>query len=132
MIFKNAYAGWESVDKAHEKNFFDFEFITWMAWTWQTAAFFIFIAICLTVMVIWEKKVPGGTPRRGILGLDTTRGDRLFVSLLGSAFIHLAWLGLVGSLLWIATIICVAYFVLVFNFLINQPHYFVLRLFIFY
>ena len=49
-------------------------------------------------MLIWEKKVPGGSPRKGILGIDTTRGDRLFVSLLGSAFIHLAWLGLVGSL----------------------------------
>ena len=53
MIFTSAYAGWESVDKAHEKSFFDFEFITWMAWTWQTAAFFIFIAICLTIMIIW-------------------------------------------------------------------------------
>ena len=42
-------------------------------------------------MYFWEKKVPGGSPRKGILGLDTTRGDRLFVSLLGSAFIHLAW-----------------------------------------
>ena len=77
---------------------------------------YIFIAVCITVMYFWEKKVPGGSPRRGILGLDTTRGDRLFVSLLGSAFIHLAWLGLVGSLLWIATIICVAYFVLVFKY----------------
>ena len=62
------------------------------------------------------KKVPGGSPRKGILGLDTTRGDRLFVSLLGSAFIHLAWLGLVGSLLWIASIICVAYFIVVFKY----------------
>ena len=26
-----------------------------------------------------EKK-PGGSPRKGILGLDTTRGDRLFLS----------------------------------------------------
>ena len=67
-------------------------------------------------MLIWEKYSPGGNPRKGILGLDTTRGDRLFVSLLGSAFIHLAWLGLVGSMLWIATIICVAYFVLVFKY----------------
>ena len=33
-----------------------------------------------------------------------------------SAFIHLAWLGLVGSMLWIATIICVAYFVIVFKY----------------
>jgi hypothetical protein len=39
---------------------------------------------------------PGGAPRDGILGLRTTRGDRLFISLLGSAYIHLAWLGLVG------------------------------------
>ena len=49
------------------KRVFDFEFITWMAWTWQTAAFFIFIALCLTAMVIWEKKSPGGIhPRKGI------------------------------------------------------------------
>ena len=78
--------------------------------------FFYFHSAMYYSDVFWEKKVPGGSPRRGILGLDTTRGDRLFVSLLGSAFIHLAWLGLVGSLLWIATIICVAYFVLVFKY----------------
>ena len=90
-------------------------FLGWLG-TWQTAAFFIFIALCITVMLVWEKKVPGGSPRKGILGLDTTRGDRLFVSLLGSAFIHLAWLGLVGSLLWIASIICVAYFIVVFKY----------------
>ena len=109
-------ASWDSVSESREKGFFDFEFITWMAWTWQTAAFFIFIALCIAVMLLWEKKVPGGSPRKGILGLDTTRGDRLFISLLGSAFIHLAWLGLVGSVLWIASIICVAYFVVVFKY----------------
>ena len=53
-------ATWDSVSKSREKGFFDFEFITWMAWTWQTAAFFVFIALCLTAMVLWEKKVPGG------------------------------------------------------------------------
>ena len=67
-------------------------------------------------MYIWEKKVPGGTPRRGILGLDTTRGDRLFVSLLGSAFIHLAWLGLTDMILWIATVISVIYAIIVFRY----------------
>ena len=36
------------------------------------------------------------TPRVGILRIETTRGDRLFITLLGSAFINLAWLGLVG------------------------------------
>ena len=116
MIFTSAYAGWESVDKAHEKSFFDFEFITWMAWTWQTAAFFIFIAICLTIMVIWEKKVPGGTPRRGILGLDTTRGDRLFISLLSAAYIHLAWLGFTDINLLVATFISSIFAIFVFKY----------------
>ena len=109
-------ATWGDMAKEKEKSFFDFEFITWMAWTWQTASFFIFIALCLTAMVILEKKSPGGNPRKGILGLDTTRGDRLFISLLGSAFIHLFWLALVGSVLWIATIICIGYAVVVFRY----------------
>ena len=118
MIFTNSYAAnsWDSVAKSQEKGFFDFEFITWMAWTWQTAAFFLFIVLCFVVMIIWEKKKPGGSPRKGILGLDTTRGDRLFISLLGSAFIHLFWLALVGSVLWIATIICIGYAVVVFRY----------------
>ena len=103
-------ANWGDVGKEEEKGLFDIDFITWMAWTWPTASFFIFIALCITVMFIWEKKVPGGSPRKGILGLNTTRGDRLVLEVLGSAFIHLAWLGLDGSGLWIATIICNAYF----------------------
>jgi len=73
------------------------DLISWMAWTPQTALFFLFILCCLLTMSVWEYFSPGGAPRKGILGLDTTRGDRLFISLLGSAFIHLAWLGLVGS-----------------------------------
>ena len=109
-------ANWGDVAKEKEKGLFDFDFITWMAWTWPTASFFIFIALCITAMYFWEKKVPGGSPRKGILGLDTTRGDRLFVSLLGSAFIHLAWLGLVGSVLWIASIICIGYAIIVFRY----------------
>ena len=64
--------------------------LTWMAWTWPTAAFFAFIALCLVAMTVWELASPGGHPRHGILGLDTTRGDRLFISLLGSAYIFLA------------------------------------------
>tara|TARA_B100000029_G_scaffold157372_1_gene152712 strand:- start:4 stop:369 length:366 start_codon:yes stop_codon:yes gene_type:complete len=108
--------GWESVSESREKSFFDFEFITWMAWTWQTATFFVFIAVCLSIMIIWEKKVPGGTPRRGVLGLDTTRGDRLFISLLSAAFIHLAWLGVVGVFLWLATIISLLFSIVVFRY----------------
>ena len=74
--------------------------LDWMAWTWPTAAFFIFVFSMIGVMAALEWRSPGGAPRRGVFGLDTTRGDRLFISLLGSAYIFLAWLGLVGAPLW--------------------------------
>ena len=82
-MFTKLYAAtWGDVGKAKEKGFFDFDLFSWMAWTWQTAAFFIFIALCLTGMGLWEKKVPGGSPRRGMLGLDTTRGCLLALAML--------------------------------------------------
>ena len=81
--------------------------LEWMAWTWQTATFFGVIALFLIGMSLWEMARPGGDPRSGVLGLDTTRGDRLFISLLTSAYIPLAWLGLATGPLWIATIISV-------------------------
>ena len=58
---------------------------------------------------------PGGAPRHGILGLDTTRGDRLFISLLGSAFIFLAWLGFFGTPLYAPLVIAIVYAVAVFR-----------------
>ena len=90
--------------------------LSWMAWTWQTAIFFGVIALLLICMSLWEMKRPGGDPRRGVLGLDTTRGDRLFISLLGSAYINLAWLAVVGPPLWIALLLCLVYAVLVFRY----------------
>jgi predicted small integral membrane protein len=89
---------------------------SWMAWTWPTAAFFGIIAMLLIGMGIWEWRVPGGSPRVGVLRFETTRGDRLFISLLGSAFINLAWLGLVGPELWWSLALSVAYAVCVFRF----------------
>jgi predicted small integral membrane protein len=89
--------------------------LSWMAWTWETAAFFLFIALLLAAMAIWEWLRPGGAQRRGILGLDTTRGDRLFISLLGAAFIHLGWLGLIGEPLWGAAGLSLLYAIGVFR-----------------
>ena len=89
--------------------------LSWMAWTWPTAAFFGFIALCLGTMALLEWRRPGGAPRHGILGLDTTRGDRLFITLLGSAFIFLAWLGLVGTPLWGPLAIALVYGFVVFR-----------------
>ena len=73
--------------------------IAWMAWTWQTAVFFAGLGGVLAVMTILGLVRPE-VERVGVLGITTTRGDRLFISLIGSAFIHLAWLGLVGPNLW--------------------------------
>jgi predicted small integral membrane protein len=93
----------------------DTSMLHWMAWTWPTAAFFVFIFLCLVGMSVWEYFAPGGSPRRGILGLDTTRGDRLFISLLGSAFIFLAWLAFMGTPLWGGLVISLFYAVAVFR-----------------
>ncbi|GJL80773.1 MAG: membrane protein [marine bacterium B5-7] len=89
---------------------------SWMAWTWPTVAFFVFIGVALTTMVIWETRSPGGAPRRGVFGIDTTRGDRLFISLLGAAYIFLGWLGLFGVPLWGGLIISIAWTLFVFRF----------------
>lgn len=89
--------------------------LTWMAWTWPTAGFFTVILLLLIGMSVWERYVPGGSPRRGVLGLDTTRGDRLFISLLGSAFIHMAWLAALGPPLWGAVAVSLLYAIAVFR-----------------
>ncbi|MGQ7847425.1 DUF2160 domain-containing protein [Granulosicoccus sp. 3-233] len=89
--------------------------LAWMAWTRPTAIFFITILCLLLCMCLWEALSPGGGPRMGILRFETTRGDRLFLSLLGSAFIHLAWLGFVGPDLWKALGVSVVYALLVFS-----------------
>ena len=88
----------------------------WMAWSFPTAMFFLTIFTLIALMAVWEYARPGGNPRVGILRFETTRGDRLFVSLLGSAFINLAWLGLVGANLWWALALSVVYAIGVFRF----------------
>ncbi|HEY6510749.1 MAG TPA: DUF2160 domain-containing protein [Burkholderiaceae bacterium] len=90
--------------------------LSWMAWTWQTAAFFGVIALLLLLMAIWEWRVPGGAPRRGVLGLRTTRGDRLFISLLSAGYLHLLWLALMPLPVWGATIASVLLALLIFRF----------------
>jgi len=86
-----------------------------MAWTWETAAFFLCIAGLLICMTVWELLSPGGAPRRGILAIRTTRGDRLFISLLGAAYIHLGWLAAFGTPLWGATAAAIIFTIAVFR-----------------
>ncbi|HYH22442.1 MAG TPA: DUF2160 domain-containing protein [Azospirillum sp.] len=90
------------------------EHFAWMAWTWQTGVFFAGIAALLALLTVLALGRPE-LARPGILGISTTRGDRLFITLLGSAFIHLAWLGLVGPELEYAFILALVYAAAVFR-----------------
>ena len=88
----------------------------WMAWTFPTAMFFLTIAFILSLMSVWEYASPGGNPRVGILRFETTRGDRLFITLLGTAFIHLGWLFFAGpDMLWGALLLSLVYAAAVFR-----------------
>lgn len=79
--------------------------LSWMAWTWQTALFFALLLAALLAMTALAVLRPE-TERVGVLGLPTTRGDRLFLTLLCAAFIHLGWLALAGEApLWGASVL---------------------------
>ena len=89
-----------------------------MAWTWKTAAFF-----ALHPPLSWpgyhlgKLRSPGGAPRVGILAIETTRGDRLFIALLGLPPVlrHLGWLGLLGTPLWGATVVSLLFAAAIFR-----------------
>ncbi len=74
--------------------------LSWMAWTLPTALIFVGLFSAMGILTFLEIKYPGGAERRGVLGLTTTRGDRLFLTCLGMCYIFLAWLGLFGTPLW--------------------------------
>ena len=94
--------------------------IAWMAWTLPTAIFFALLACTLAIMT-WLAAAYPEAERVGVLRIPTTRGDRLFLSLILTAIIHLLWIGFVGtdtiatlpigeeglelSSLWLATLI---------------------------
>lgn len=84
--------------------------LEWMAWTLPTAIFFIVIACMLLAMTIWQIKAPS-MERKGFLPIATTPGDRLFIGLLGSAYIHLAWIGLTELSIWIALFIALIWMI---------------------
>ena len=72
------------------------ENIAWMAWTLPTAIFFVLLALTLAVMT-WLAVAYPEAERVGVLRIPTTRGDRLFISLIMAAVIHLLWIGFVGT-----------------------------------
>ncbi len=105
------------------------ENIAWMAWTLPTAIFFVMLSLTLGVMT-WLAVAYPEAERVGILRIPTTRGDRLFISVVLAAVIHLLWVGFVGtdtiatlpigegielSSLWLATVISLVSAVAIFR-----------------
>ena len=105
------------------------ENIAWMAWTLPTATFFVLLALTLGVMT-WLAVAYPETERVGVLHIPTTRGDRLFISLVLTAVIQLLWIAFVGtdtiatlpigegveiSSLWLATVISLVSAVVIFR-----------------
>ncbi len=106
------------------------EHIAWMAWTLPTAIFFVTLALTLGAMT-WLAAAHPEAERIGVLRIPTTRGDRLFISLVLAAVIHLLWIAFVGtdpiatlpvgeegveiSSLWLATLISLVSAVAVFR-----------------
>lgn len=89
--------------------------LAWMAWSAPTAAFFVAILCLLAAMGVLGVVAPS-RPRTGLLGFSTERGDRMFVALLGSAYIHVAWLAVTDAPLWIASILAVGFAALALRF----------------
>jgi predicted small integral membrane protein len=84
----------------------------WMVWTLPTALYFVAVAVMFVIMTVWQLAQPS-VERRGFLPMATTRGDRLFIGLLGSAFINLAWLAATDASQWGAVVLAAIYLVIV-------------------
>ena len=84
----------------------------WMAWTLPTAAFFAAIGLLLVSMTLAELRSPC-IERRGFLPIATTRGDRLFIGLLVSAWIHLLVIGVTDWSLWVASVLSLLWLLIV-------------------
>jgi len=87
--------------------------LEWMAWTTPTAFFFVAVFGMLAFMSVLSARSPS-VARKGFLPLTTTRGDRLYIGLIGIAFIFLFWFALTDasslgasilSLVWVFSIL---------------------------
>jgi predicted small integral membrane protein len=63
----------------------------WMQWTLPTVLFLGFIAAMLVGLTLWDIKDPGWA-RQGLLPIDTTRGDRVFMGLLLTGCTFCLWM----------------------------------------
>jgi predicted small integral membrane protein len=86
--------------------------LSWMEWTLPTALFCIAIFLILAAMTVWQTISPS-MERRGFLPIPTTPGDRLFIGILGSIYLFLAWIGLTDLSLLILLFIAIGWIIVV-------------------
>ena len=80
--------------------------LDWMAWTGPTAVFFGAIASALVLLTVWELRAPSIT-RRGFLPMESTRGDRFFISLLTAAYLHIGFIATTDIPVWWVSVGCI-------------------------
>ncbi|GAA0914079.1 DUF2160 domain-containing protein [Nonomuraea longicatena] len=73
----------------------------WMVWTLPTALVFAGLAVLLVGMAVWGRVSPP-VARRGFLRIETDRGDRLYIGLIGAAVVLAGWLALTDLSMWLA------------------------------
>ena len=86
--------------------------LEWMCWTKPTAIFFVVLFLMIMGMLVWELISPT-IERHGFLKISTTRGTRFFLGLLGSGYIHLAWIAFTDQTVWLAIPISVCWTIIV-------------------
>lgn len=89
-------------------------FLDWMVWTSGTVVFALVVLAGLVAITALAILVPS-TPRKGFLPIPTARGDRIYISLLGTGLVMVLFgvltdlplpLGLVIAVaLWVAPVI---------------------------
>jgi len=88
----------------------------WMYWTLPTLIFLGSIITLLATLSIWDMKDPGYA-REGLLPIETTRGDRVFMSLLITGCTFCLWLYTLSlTTVWVVLMIGAAAAVFVIKF----------------
>ncbi len=69
----------------------------WMYWTVPTLLFLGFIVLMLIGLSIWDARDPGWAREGLVLPIETTRGDRVFMSILATLGALCFWLYFLGN-----------------------------------
>jgi predicted small integral membrane protein len=79
----------------------------WMVWTRPTAGVFAGLGLLLVAMTVWGHYRPP-VARRGLLRIETDRGDRLYIGLISAAVLLVAWIAVTDASMWIALTVAAA------------------------